>query len=116
MPDLGNYQLQKTDATRLCEVVSSVENLERTKIATKLYGGGYLMQTVGVPARILTLRLRAWSESERSATSAAEAACTPVVVKLGSTMIRGVLLDAPDWTAVVPGIYESTAKMVVSES
>lgn len=116
MPDLGNYQLQKTDGTRLCEVVSCVQNLERTKIAQKLYGGGYLMQTVGDPSKILTLRLRAWSDAERDETSAAEAACTPLDAKLGSTLIRGVLLDAPDWTAVVPGLYEAGCKMVVSES
>ena len=114
MPDI--HQLQTSDGVRLCEIVSSVEELERDKIASKLYGGGYLMQTVGTPARILTLSLRAWSDAERDAVNEAEAYCTPVAAQLGSTLINGTLLDAPSWTIIVPGIYEATCKMVVSDA
>lgn len=114
MPDNGNYQLQTSDGVRLCEIVSSVETLDRTKIAQKLYGGSYLMQTVGTPARILTLSLRAWSDDERDAVNEAEALCTPVAAKLADALIDGTLLDAPSWSVIVPGIYETICKMVVS--
>ena len=116
MPDNGNYQLQTAGGSRICEIVSASESLERTKIATKLYGGVYLMQTVGTPTRVKTLNLRAWSDAERNAVNDAEAACEAVTAKFEAVTASGWLLDAPSWTVVVPGIYETTVKMVVSET
>jgi len=114
MPDLGNHQLQTTGAVRICEVVRCYETLERTKISSKLYGGGYLIQTVGTPSRILHLTLRAWSDAERDAVNEAEADCTPVDVKNGSTLTRGILMDEPAWSVVVDGgIYETTVNLAV---
>ena len=114
MPDNGKYQLQTTGGDRICEIVSCAETLERTKIATKLYGGGYLMQTVGEPTRILNMKLRAWSDAERDAVNAAEAACTVIEAKLGDAVETGYLLDAPGWSIIVDGaIYETSMKFVV---
>ena len=115
MPDNGTHQLQTSADARICEIVSSYESLERTKIASRLYGGGYLMQTVGEPTRILNLRIRAWSDTERDAVNDAEAACTVIAAKLGATSLPGYILDAPSWSIIVDGsIYEANVKFVVT--
>jgi len=114
MPDNGRFQLQTADDARICEIVSSFESLERTKVATKLYGGGYLMQTVGNPTRILNLKLRAWSDAERDAVNAAEAECAVIKAKLGDAVETGYLLDAPSWSVIIDGaVYETGMKFVV---
>ena len=114
MPDNGRFQLQTAADARICEIVSSYESLERTKVATKLYGGGYLMQTVGEPTRILNLKLRAWSDAERDAVNTAEAECAVIRAKLDETVETGYLLDAPSWSIIVDGaIYETSMKFVV---
>ena len=115
MPDNGNYQLQTAGGVRICEIVSCAETLERTKIASKLYGGGYLMQTVGEPTRILELKIRAWSDIERDAVNDAEAECAVIAAKLNASPLSGWLLDAPNWSVVVDGgIYEANVKFVVA--
>ena len=115
MPDSGAYQLQTVDDVRLCEIVSESERLERTKIATRLYGGNYLMQTVGNPTRIKSLRIRAWSRAEQAAVNAAEAANTLIKAKLGAETATGYLMDAPDWSIIAnAGIFEASVKFVVS--
>ena len=114
MPDPGKYQLQTTGGDRICEIVSCAETLERTKIATKLYGGGYLMQTVGFPTRILNLRLRAWNNTERDAVNTIESGCGVIVAKLDETTETGYILDAPNLSIIVDGmIYEANVKYVV---
>ena len=115
MPDNGSHQLQTVGGERLCEIVSQSERLERTKIATKLYGGNYLVQTVGAPTRILDLQLRAWSREEQAAVNAAEAENTVVVAQLDEDQIRGYLLEAPDWSVVAnaAGIFDAPGKLVV---
>jgi len=116
MPDSGKYQLQTLAGVRLCEIVSESERLERTKIATRLYGGNYLMQTVGVPTRIKDLRIRAWTRAEQAAVNAAEAANTVIAAKLDTVTVQGYLLDAPDWSVIVDaGIFEASVKLVVIE-
>ena len=115
MPDNGNYQLQTnaTPAVRICEIVSESESLDRVKLASKLYGGGYLLQTVGTPSVVHTLKLRAWSRTEQSAVNAAEADCTIITAKLGETEILGAILEAPSWSIVSDaGIFEATVKFV----
>ena len=117
MPDNGKYQLQTSLGARLCEIVTESERLERTKIATKLYGGNYLIQTVGVPTRIKSLRIRAWSRAEQSAVNAAEASGEVIVCKLDDVTVSGYLLDAPSWSVVANvGIFEADARFAVIES
>lgn len=115
MPDNGNYQLQTLAGERLCEIVNESEILERTKIATKLYGGNYLVQTVGAPTRIKLLQLRAWSREEQAAVNAAEAENAVVAAALDGDLVNGYLLEAPDWSIVAnaAGIYDASAKLVV---
>lgn len=116
MPDLGTYQLQTTGGVRICEVVSESERLERTKIATKLYGGNYLMQTVGTPTRIKDLRIRAWSRDEQGAVNTAEAENRIITAKLDDVEVDGYLLDAPDWSIIADaGIFEADVEFVVTE-
>ena len=115
MPDNGTRQLQTANGDRLCEIVSSYESLERTKIASRLYGGGYLMQTVGEPTRVLNLHIRAWSDAERDAVNTAEAACTVISAKFPASTLPGYLLDEPGWNIIVNGsIYEADVKFVVT--
>ena len=115
MPD---FELQTAEGVRLCEIFASSERLERTKIATKLYGGTYLMQTVGTPTRILDLQIRAWTREEQQAVNEAEAANTAVVAVMDEDTVGGFLLDAPSWSTVVnrAGIFEATVQLVVVES
>ena len=116
MPDLGNYQLQTSGGVRLCEIVSCSEALERVKLAQHLYGGGWLLQTVGTPSRVLTLKIRAWTRAEQQAVNDAEAACSVIEAKLGATVVPGTLLDAPGWSIVADsGIFEATVKLAVIE-
>ena len=113
MPDNGNYQLQtrETPPVRICEIVSASASLERAKITNNLYGGGWLLQTVGTPQRVLTLQIRAWTRSEQQAVNEAEAACTVIEAKLGATAVVGAILDAPSWSIVADsGIFEATVK------
>lgn len=116
MPDI--YELQTTDGERLCEIFGESERLERTKIASKLYGGEYLVQTIGSPTRIKTLQIRAWDRDEQAAVNEAEARNDLLDAVLGDVTVRGFLLDAPEWSAVVNriGIYEATVKFVVIET
>lgn len=111
MPDNGNYQLQTREGVRLCEIVSESAALDRVKIATKLYDGSWLFQTVGTPSVVRTLKLRAWTRAEQAAVNAAEAACTVLAAKLGETVVLGEILDAPGWSIVSDaGIFEATVK------
>jgi len=115
MPDNGSRQLQTAAGVRLCEIVSSFESLERTKIASKLYGGGYLIQTVGNPTPILNMHIRAWSDAERDAVNAVEADCTVIAAKFPLSTVPGYILDEPNWNIVVNGsIYEADVKFVVT--
>ena len=115
MPDNGTRQLQTSAGVRLCEIVTSYEVLERTKIASKLYGGGYMMQTVGDPTRILNMHIRAWSDAERDAVNTAEAACSVIAAKFPLATVPGYLLEAPSWNIIVNGsIYEADVKFVVT--
>ena len=120
MPENVAYQLQTAEAspTRLCEIVSESERLDRTKIATKLYNGSYLMQTVGEPVRIKDLHIRAWTRAEQSAVNAAEAGSEIIAAKLGDVTVTGFLLDAPVWSTVVnrDGMFEADVSFVVVES
>ena len=115
---MPEYQLQTSDGERLCEIFAESEHLERTKIATRLYGGSYLMQTVGTPTRIKDLSLRAWSRAEQAAVNAAEASNAVIQAKLGDETVQGWLLDAPSWTTVVNrvGVFEASVKFVVIET
>lgn len=115
---MPEYQLQTSDGVRLCEIFAESEHLERTKIATKLLGGSYLMQTVGTPTRIKDLSLRAWSRAEQAAVNAAEASNAVIQAKLDEEIVDGWILDAPNWTAVVnrEGIFEASVKFVVIET
>ena len=115
---MPEYQLQTSDGERLCEIFAESERLERTKIATRLLGGGYLMQTVGTPTRIKELAVRAWSRAEQAAVNTAEASNAVIQAKLGDETVQGWILDAPDWTAVVnrDGIFEASVKFVVIET
>ena len=117
MPDNGSHQLQTIGGLRLCEIVSESERLERTKIATRLYGGGYLMQTVGNPTRIKTLHIRAWSRTDQAAVNAAEAENATLTAKLDDELTEGFLLEAPDWSVVANvGIFEADVSFVVVET
>ena len=116
MPDNGTYQLQTAGGDRLCEIVSESERLERTKVASKLYDGSYLVQTVGNPTRIKDLRIRAWSRTEQAAVNAAEAENATLTAKLADELTEGFILDAPDWSIVANiGIFEADVKFVVIE-
>lgn len=116
MRDNGKYQLQTEAGERICEIVRASEALDRTKITAKLYGGQYLMQTIGTPTRVLNLTLRAWSVSEQQAVNGAEAACAVIAAKLDTQLYMGALLDAPDWNTVIDGrIFEASAKFLVIE-
>ena len=118
MPDNGMYQLQTSEGERLCEIVEESERLERTKIATKLYGGAYLMQTVGRPVHVKDLRIRAWSRAEQQAVNEAEADNAVIDAAFGEELVSGWLLDAPDWSIVVnrDGVFEASVKFVVIET
>ena len=113
MPDNGNYQLQtrETPPVRICEIVSASASLERAKITNNLYGGGWLMQTVGTPQRVYTLKIRAWTREEQAAVNDANAACAVIEAKLGAKTVVGAILDAPSWSIIVDsGIFEATVK------
>ena len=111
MPDNGNYQLQTLEGVRLCEIVSQSTSLDRAKVATRLVGGGWLYQTIGTPSAVHTLNLRAWTRAEQQAVNEAEAACSVIAAKLGSTTVTGVILDAPGWSVISDaGIFETTVQ------
>lgn len=114
---MPEYELQTADGVRLCEIYGESERLERTKIATQLLGGGFLMQTVGEPTRIKTLQLRAWTRTEQQAVNAAEAENALLTAVLGDERFTGYILDAPDWSTVVNlvGIYEAEISFVLLE-
>lgn len=114
---MPEYELRTSDGVRLCEIFGESERLERVKIATQLLGGGFLMQTVGVPTRIKRLQLRAWTRAEQAAVNAAEAENALLTAALGDGSVRGFLLDAPDWSTTVNrvGIFEAEADLVVLE-
>ena len=114
MPDNGTHQLQTAAGVRLCEIVSSFESLDGTKIESKLYGGGYLIQTVGNPTTILNLRIRAWSDAEQSAVNEAAATGAVIAAKFPLATHAGCILGAPGWSIIVPGIYEADVKFVVT--
>lgn len=117
MPDNGRYRLETGAGERICEIVQASERLDRTKLATKLYNGQYLLQTIGTPVRILDLSIRAWSLTELQTVNAAEAACAVIAAKLDSTLISGTLMDAPEWTTVVDGqIWEASVKLAVIDA
>lgn len=115
---MPEYYLQTADDVRLCEIYGESERSERVKIATQLFGGGYLMQTVGAPTRIKKLQLRAWSRAEQQAVNAAEAENALLTAVLGDETVTGWLLDAPDWSTVVnrAGIFEAEVEFVVIET
>lgn len=115
---MPEYYLQTADGVRLCEIYGESERLAREKIAVKLYGGAYLMQTVGAPTRIKKLQLRAWSRAEQQAVNAAEASNDILQAVLGDETVTGWLLDAPDWSTVVnrAGIFEAEVEFVVIET
>lgn len=114
---MPEHELQTSLGVRLCEIYGESERLERAKIATQLLGGGYLMQTVGAPTKIKTLQLRAWSRAEQQAVNAAEAENALLTAVLGDESVRGYILEAPDWSAVVNrvGIFEAEISFVLLE-
>ena len=114
---MPEYELQSSEGVRLCEIVSESERLERTKIATKLLDGSYLMQTVGNPTRIKLLHIRAWSRTEQQAVNAAEAENAVLTAVIGEDSFVGCLLDAPDWSiaANAAGIFEADVSFVLLE-
>lgn len=115
---MPEYYLQTADDVRLCEIYGESERLAREKIAVKLYGGAYLMQTVGAPTRIKKLQLRAWSRAEQQAVNAVEAENALLTAVLGDERFNGYILDAPDWSTVVnrTGIFEAEVEFVVIET
>lgn len=112
MPDV--YELRTVAGERLCEIVQAWDGLDRSKAATRLLGGGWLMQTVGASAPYLSARLRAWNLAEQAAVNAAEASGAVLTAQMADRAESVQILDAPSWSVIVDGqIFEATVKLVV---
>ena len=100
----------------LAKVLNFTPALDRTKIISKLYGGGYLMQTVGTPAQRPTVTILVDTMEKLRAVEAAEAACTQLRVSYGGMIYVGCIYAAPKWTPVIRGrVYTAAVEFAVLE-
>ena len=111
------YQLLKQDGvTVLCEVMNVVYGYERNKIVQRLYGGGYMFQTVGEKSKRFKLTIRVWSQAEMKAVNEAEADAQPLILNYKGERYIGIIEDAPNWTAKVRGeVYTASVIFAVLE-
>lgn len=100
----------------LAKVLNFTPALDRTKIITKLYGGGYLAQTVGTPAKRPTVNILVDSMELLRAVEAAEAACTRLRLTYRETTYVGYIFDKPKWSPVIRGrVYTAPIEFAVLE-
>ena len=111
-----SWNLTTENGAELAKVLNFTPALDRTKIITKLYGGGYLAQTVGEPAQRPTVNILVDSMDNLRAVEEAEAACTPLLLTYRETTFTGYIYAAPKWSPVIRGkVYTAPIEFAVLE-
>lgn len=109
-----NWNLTTSAGVELAKVLNFTPALNRTKIITKLYGGGYLAQTVGEPAKRPAATILVDSMEALRAVEAAEASCELLELTYRETKYTGYIVDAPKWSPVIRGsVYTSPITFAV---
>lgn len=109
-----NWTLKTQAGTELAKVLNFTPALDRVKILTRLYGGGYLAQTVGEPAQRPTATILVESMTQLRAVNEAEASCAMLQLTYRGKIYTGYLVDAPKWTSVIRGsVYTAPVTFAV---
>jgi len=110
------YKLQKQNGTVVCEVMNVVFGYDRNKVVQRLYGGGYIYQTLGEKTGKFKLTIRVWSQDEMKAVNEAEADATPLILDYKGARYLGIIDDAPNWNSKVRGeVYTAAVRFAVLE-
>lgn len=110
-----NWTLSIPDGEELAKVLNFTPALDRAKTVSRLYGGGYLVQTVGAPAQRPTVNILVDSMDKLRAVNEAEAACTLLRLTYRETTYEGYILAAPKWTPVIRGsVYTAPVEFCVT--
>lgn len=111
-----NWTLKTTAGTELAKVLNFTPALDRAKVLTKLYGGGYLAQTMGEPALQPTVNILVESMAQLRAVNAAEAECALLRLSYAGSTYVGYIVAAPVWTPIVYGkVYTAPITFAVTE-
>lgn len=111
-----SWNLCTAGGTELAKVLNFTPALERTKILTKLYGGGYLAQTVGEPSQRPTATILVDSLDALRDVNDAEASCALLDLTYREKKYTGYIVDAPKWAAVIRGsVYTAPITFAVLE-
>ena len=111
-----NWNLTTEAGDELAKVLNFTPALERTKILSKLYGGGYLVQTVGEPSKRPAATILVENMAQLRAVNAAEAESAVLRLTYSGTVYIGYIVAAPKWTAVIRGrVYTAPIEFAVLE-
>ena len=111
-----SWTLSTTAGEELAKVLNFTPALDRAKITSRLYGGGYLVQTVGTPTQRPAVNIVVESMDALRAVNAAEAAGALVDVTYRGTTYRGLIMAQPKWTPIIRGsVYSAPIDFGVTE-
>ena len=111
-----NWNLTTQTGSELAKVLNFTPALERTKILSKLYGGGYLAQTVGDPSKRPAATILVENMAQLRAVNEAEANCALLRLTYSGVVYIGYIVAAPKWTAVIRGsVYTAPIEFAVLE-
>ena len=111
-----SWNLSTGAGTELAKVLNFTPALERSKIMSKLYGGGYLAQTVGVPSERPAATILVENMAQLRAVNDAEANCAVLRLTYSGVVYIGYIFDKPKWTPVIRGrVYTAPIEFAVLE-
>ena len=92
-----------------------VPSYETYKVENRLLSGQYETQTIGTPARIVTINLVVLSEAAKDMIDVAEGIGEPLKVTVDSKYYIGTVRLAPIWEKLAYGIYRTNIVLLVSD-
>jgi len=108
--------LYETDGTLVTNIIQSViSGYDTIKVVNRLLGGSFHIQTIGQSARIVNVNTATIYEEGKNIIDEYEATATPVKVVLDNKYYIGIIKEAPQWTRIRPGIYQTDLVLLVSE-
>lgn len=111
-----NWTLSTLAGEELAKVLNFTPALDRTKIVSRLFGGGYLVQTVGTPSQRPTVNILVDSMDALRAVNAAEAAGAELRITYNGATYTGFIMAAPKWTPIIRGrVYSAPIEFGVTE-
>lgn len=111
-----SWNLTTENGAELAKVLNFTPALDRAKIMNRLYGGGYLVQTIGTPSQRPAATILVETMDALRAVNEAEASGAMLRLTYRETTYIGYIVDAPKWTPVVRGsVYTAPITFGVRE-